>query len=149
MFVQAGGALEEGDRERAVEIYTLIAADPEAPQPLRDLASIRAVATNFDQREPQDVIDRLAPLAVPGSAFFGSAAELTAIAHLELGNREEAGTLFAEIARDDTLPETLTRRSQQMAGLLGVDAIDDVEDVLRDEGILPEEGSAENAVAVE
>jgi len=36
-----------------------------------------------------------------------------------------AGPLFAAIARDKDTPESLRNRARQMAGLLGVDAIDD------------------------
>ena len=140
-LLQAAAALEQEDPARAIELYAAIAADEDAPQPLRDLALVREVATNFDDREPADVIAKLADLAVPGNAFFGSAGELTAIAHLEAGNREEAGTLFAAIARDEELPAPLRSRARQMAGLLGVDAIDDVEQLLEDEGARPPEGA--------
>lgn len=142
-FLQAASALEQGESERAVELYAAIAADPETPAPMRDFAVIREVATNFDNREPADIIARLEPIAVPENAFFGSAGELVAIAHLEAGNRDEAGAMFAQIAQDESLPETLRSRSRQMAGLLGVDAIDDVEQLLEDEGVLPAEGAAE------
>ena len=142
-FLQAAAALEQDEPARAVELYAAIAADEEAPQPLRDLALIREVSTNFDDREPTDVIAKLQDLAVPGNAFFGSAGELVAVAHLEAGNRDEAGTLFAEMARDESLPETLRSRARQMAGLLGVDAIDDVEQLLENEGVIPVDGAAQ------
>jgi len=133
-FLQAGAALEQGESERAVELYASIAADTEAPQALRDLALIREVSTNFDDREPQDVIGKLEALAVPGNAYFGSAGELVAIAHLEAGNREEAGAVFSAISQDEGMPETLRNRTRQMAGLLGVDAIVDVEELLEQQG---------------
>lgn len=139
LFLQAGAALEQGETQRAVDLYAAIAADEAIPAPLRDLARLREVASNFDEREPADAIARLEPLAQPGATFYGSASELIAIAHLEMGNREEAGAIFAELAGDDTLPETLTRRAQQLAGVLGVDAIEDVEALLREEGALPPE----------
>ena len=139
LFLQAGAALEQGETARAVDLYAMIAADEEIPAPLRDLARLREVASNFDEREPAEAIAKLEPLARPGSTFYGSASELIAIAHLEMGNREEAGAIFADIAKDDTLPETLTRRAQQLAGVLGVDAIEDVEALLREEGVLPAE----------
>jgi len=42
-------------------------------------------------------------------------------------NRNDlAGPLFAAISRDKTVPDSLRRRARQMAGLLGVDAVDDV-----------------------
>ena len=37
----------------------------------------------------------------------------------------EAGQLFAAIARDKKVPDTLRSRAQQMAGSLGVDAVQD------------------------
>ena len=33
--------------------------------------------------------------------------------------------MFAQIAKDKTVPDTLRRRTRQMAGLLGVDAVED------------------------
>ena len=134
-FLQAASAIEQGETARAVELYAAIVADEEAPQPMRDLALIREVATNFDDREPADIISKLQPLAQPGNAWFGSAAELTAIAHLEAGDRDAAGALFAEIARDENSPETLRERARQMAGLLGVNAIDDVDALLEAQGL--------------
>ncbi len=142
-FLQAASALEQGNTAKAVELYAAIVADPDTPGPLRDLAVLREVSANFDDREPADIIARLEPLAVPGNAFFGSAGELTAIAHLEAGNRDEAGALFSAIAQDESQPETLRSRARQMAGLLGVDAIEDVEQLLVDEGVIQAEGAAQ------
>nr|WP_281501202.1 tetratricopeptide repeat protein [Erythrobacter sp. F6033] len=142
-FMQAAAALEQGETAKAVELYGTIASDENAPPALRDLARIREVATNFDDREPADVIAKLKDLAVPGNPFFGSAGELTAIAQLEAGNRDAAGALFGEIAKDEELPETLRSRARQMAGLLGIDAVDDVEQLLEDQGIDPEAGLVE------
>lgn len=139
-FLAAAAALEKGDTAKAVEMYALIAGDAEAPQAMRDLATIREVTTNYDSRKPADVIAKLKPLAVPGGAFFGSAGELTALAHLEAGNRAEAGAMFGAIAKDENVPETLRSRARQMAGLLGVDAVEDVDELLEQEGIDPEEG---------
>jgi hypothetical protein len=145
LFVQAGAALEQGETQAAVDLFTSIAADSKVPQPLRDLATLRAVASDFDERDPEDAIATLEPLARPGSTFYGSASELIALAHIEMGNRQEAGEIFAEIAADDTLPETLTRRAQQLAGVLGVDAIEDVEALLREEGVLPPDSAGAGA----
>lgn len=135
-MLQAAAALEQDNPAKAIELYATIVADEEAPGPLRDLALIREISTDFDNREPADIIARLAPLAVPGNAFFGSAGELTAIAHLEAGNREEAGMMFSQIAKDEDQPDSLRERSRQMAGLLGVDTIDDVDQLLEDQGAL-------------
>jgi hypothetical protein len=139
-FVQASAALEQGDPAKATGLFKAIAADADAPPALRDLARLRDVSINFDTMKPADVIAQLGDLAKPGHAYFGSAGELAAMAHLEAGNRAEAGRLFAAIAKDEDLPDTLRSRSRQMAGLMGVDAVVDVEKLLKDEGVATSEG---------
>ena len=124
-LMQAGMALQKGKREEAVRAYAAVAADTGAPGPYRDLAAVREVAANFDTMPPQQVIDRLKRLAVPGNAWFGSAGELVGAAYLKQNRQDLAGPLFAAIARDKETPESLRNRARQMAGLLGVDAIDD------------------------
>ncbi len=146
-FIQADAALEARDEGKAADILAAVAADPDAPQVLRDLALIREVSLRFDRMPPDDVIARLKGLAVPDHPFFGSAAELTAMAHLEARNRKEAGKLFAAIAMAEDQPETLRSRARQMAGLLGVDAIVDVTKLLKDEGVAESEGDGRSAAS--
>ena len=126
-LMQAGIALEQGRKAEAAKLYAGIAADDAMPQPYRDLATIRAVAIDFDTLPPATVIARLKPLAVPGNAWFGSAGELVGAAYLKQGRNDLAGPLFAQIAKDPKVPESLRNRTRQMAGLLGVDAIIDVD----------------------
>lgn len=124
-LMRAGIALRQDRRGDAVKLFGEVAADEGAPKPYRDLATVREVAANFDAMEPQQVVDRLKPLAIPGNPWFGNAGELVAIAYLKQGKENLAGPLFAQIARDEKSPETLRRRARQLAGLLGVDAVDD------------------------
>jgi hypothetical protein len=91
-------------------------------QPYRDLAAVRLTALEFDQMPPTDVIARLKPLTVAGNPWFGSAGEMTAMALLKMGRKDEAGRLFAAIAADDTVPDTIRSRAVQIAGTLGIDA---------------------------
>ena len=129
-FAQAAFALRENRQADAVKIFDAIAADADAPQPYRDLALLRSVATRFEQTDPQVVVDRLKPLATPGNPWFGSAGELVAMAYIKQGKQELAGPLFAAIAQDDEVPQSLRSRARQMAGLLGVDAVEDVDATL-------------------
>ena len=124
-LMRAGIALQQGRKAEAIKLYGAVAADGDAPKPFRDLAAIRAVAAEFDSLPPQQVVDRLKPLAVPGNPWFGSAGELVGMAYLKLGRNELAGPLFAAISRDKDAPASLRSRSRQLAGLLGVDAVDD------------------------
>ena len=130
LLMQAGIAAEQGRKAEAAKLYNQVATDSALPQPYRDLATIRDVAINFDALPPETVIARLKPLAVPGNAWFGSAGELVGAAYLKQGRNDLAGALFAQIAKDLTVPETLRTRTRQMSGLLGVDAIVDVDNAL-------------------
>jgi hypothetical protein len=125
---------QQGRSAEAAKLFAAVAADNNAPKPFRDLATVREVAAGFDALPPRQVVDRLKPLAVPGNAWFGSAGEMLGIAYLKLGQRELAGPLFASIARDEATPQSLRRRARQLAGLLGVDAIDDVARAASEEG---------------
>ena len=126
-LARAGIALRDSSRRaEAVALYEGVASDADAPQPYRDLAAIRAVAANFEQMESQAVVDRLKGLATPGNPWFGSAGELVAMAYLKQGRENLAGPLFAEIAKDEDVPQTLRSRARQMAGMLGYDAVEDV-----------------------
>jgi hypothetical protein len=114
-------ALAQGKEDEAAKRFAVIAADALAPKPFRDLAAIREVTIRFDAMKSEDVIARMKPLAVPGSAFFGSAGELLGMAYLDQGKPELAGPLFAQIGKDKTVPETLRGRAKQMSSSLGYD----------------------------
>jgi hypothetical protein len=113
----------DGNSKKALADYAKIAADESLPKPFRDMALIRQTAAEFDTLPPQQVIDRLKPLAKPDTPWFGSAGEMTAIAYMKMGKDNLAGPIFAQIAKQKDLPEGLRARSQQMAGALGVDTV--------------------------
>jgi hypothetical protein len=129
-LLRAGIAVQQNRAGEAVALFDQVAADEDAPGPYRDFAAIRAVLVGYDNLQPQQVIERLSPLAVPGNAWYGSAGELVALAYLEQGQEDRAGPLLAAIARSDQVPETLRARTRQLAGLLGYDAVEDVDETL-------------------
>ncbi|MGV3513048.1 MAG: tetratricopeptide repeat protein [Novosphingobium sp.] len=124
-MLAAGVLSEQGKNAEAAKAFAAIAADADIPQAYRDLATIREVSLTFDQLGPDKVVERLKPLAVPGNAWFGSAGELVGMAYVKQGKNDLAGAMFAQIAKDKTVPDTLRRRTRQMAGLLGVDAVEE------------------------
>lgn len=129
-LLEAGVAQRRDDTAKAGRLYESVIDDADAAQPMRDLATLRLVSMRYDRMKPEDVIARLKPLAAPGNPFFASAAEMVGMAYIEQGKTELAGPLFAEIARDENAPESLRARARQIAGLMGTDAIDDVEAVM-------------------
>lgn len=124
----AGVALEQNRKVDALRLYGEVAGDEKAPQPLRDLATIREVGANFDAMKPQDVVDRLKPYAAPGNPWFGVAGELVGMAYLKMDRKDQAAPLFAAIAKDDGVNPGLRSRSRQLAAVLGADSLEDVVD---------------------
>lgn len=124
LLVKAGTAARQGDTKAAVAAYKAMAADSALDQPYRDLALIRQTALEFESLKPQQVVDRLKPLAVEGAPWFGSAGEMVAIAYMKMGKPDLAGPMFAAMAKDETVPQTIRSRARQMAGLLGIDAVE-------------------------
>ena len=122
LFTRAALALQQNDVKLATAKYREIAQDDGLPKPYRDAALIRQTALEFDSLKPEEIIARLRPLAEPGNPWFGSAGEMTAMALIKQGKKAEAGQLFARIARDKQVPETMRARAVQIARTLGVDA---------------------------
>jgi hypothetical protein len=123
LLAKADLLLDANDGKGAASIFHQIAGDSSLPQPYRDLALIRATSTEYDTLKPEAVIERLKPLAVPGNPWFGSAGEMVAGAYLSLNKPQQAGRLFADMAKDKEMPGSLRARAAQMASSLGVEAL--------------------------
>jgi hypothetical protein len=132
-MLQAGLLIAKGDTARATTMLFEIADDKAAPQAYRDLATVRGVATSLDTMKPEDAIARLKPLAKPGNSWFGSAGELLAMVYLKQGKKDLAGPLFASIAKDEGAAKSMRSRARQMAGVLGYDAVVDVDQLLAEQ----------------
>jgi hypothetical protein len=122
VFARAALALQESDTKLATHTYKMIADDSGLPKPYRNAALIRQTALEFDQLQPGEIVSRLEPLARPGEPWFGTAGEMTALAMIKQGRKQEAGQLFAAIAKDKGVPNTIKARAVQIASSLGVDA---------------------------
>jgi hypothetical protein len=121
-FARAALALQQNDSKGAAGIYNSIASDRSLPQPYRDAALIRKTAIEFDDLKPEQVIARLEPFTKPGEPWFGTAGEMTALALIKQGKNQEAGQLFATIAKDQGVPEGIRNRAAEVASSLGVEA---------------------------
>ena len=122
LFTQAALALQQNNSKLAIETYQKVSADSSLPDAYRNAAVIRQTALEFDQLQPQQVIERLQPLVKDGDPWFGSAGEMTALALIKQGKTKEAGQLFARIARDQNASPSVRNRSIQISGSLGVDS---------------------------
>ena len=129
-LTRAGIAIQNGNTELAVELFDRVANNADLPAEVRDIAAIRSVTANWDNLDPQQVIDRLGPMAQASNPYFGSAGELVAHAYLAQDKRDQAGPLLVAIAQNEDVPESLRARTRQLAGLIGFDAIEDVDAAL-------------------
>ena len=132
LLTKADVAIESKDLKGAAAIFKQVADDDGLAQPYRDLALVRMTAVELDALPPQAVVDRLKPLAVSGNPWFGSAGEMTALSYLKLNKPQQAAGVFAAMAKDKKLPETVRSRASQMAGSLGVDAVQDAADATQE-----------------
>jgi hypothetical protein len=122
LLTRAAFALQQNDQKLAIATYKKIGEDSSLPDAYRNGALLRQTALEFDQLDPQQVIARMKPLTEAGNPWFGSAGEMTALALIKQGKKKEAGQLFATIAKDKNVPQSLRDRAIQIAGTLGVDA---------------------------
>jgi hypothetical protein len=132
LLTKADIAIEGKDLRGAAVLYKQVADDNGLAQPYRDLATVRMTAVEFDTLPPQAVIDRLKGLAVAGNPWFGSAGEMVALSYLKQGKPKPAAAIFAAMAKDKKLPDTLRSRATQMAGSLGVDAVQEPADATQE-----------------
>lgn len=136
LFAKANIALGKNDQSGATAGFKGIAEDSSLPKPYRDLALVRQTALEFDKLQPQQVVERLSPLAGEGSPYRAAAGELVALAHVKGNNLKAAGEMFAAIAKDKNMPQSARSRALQAAGTLGVDALPP-ESEIKDDGLAP------------
>ncbi len=142
-MLRAGIAIQQERKSDAVALFDRVANNAQLPSELRDIAAIRSVSAQYDDLDPQAVIDRLGPLAQAESPYFGSAGELVAHAYLAQNRPGQAGPLLTAIAQNEDVPQTIRGRTRQLAGLLGFDAIEDVDAALAEiTGEEPQDGQA-------
>lgn len=121
-LTRAALAIQQNDRPGAIKLFRAIADDKGMPQPYRDLAAIRVTALEFDALKPDEVIARLAPLAVKDNAWFGSAGEMTALAMLRKNDVKGARAMARAVADEPGVPASLKARMNDLATTLDVAA---------------------------
>jgi hypothetical protein len=125
LLTKADLAIEANNLDGAAAIYRQVSGDQSLDESYRNLALVRGTAVEFDKLQPQAVVERLKGVAVAGNPWFGSAGEMVAIAYLKLNKPADAARIFAAMAKDKQVPDSIRTRAVQMAGSLGVDAIEE------------------------
>jgi hypothetical protein len=120
LFARANSQTSAGNAPAAIATLREIAANQDFDEVYRQAALVRQTQLEYDSLPPQQVVQRLRPLARPGSAWLGSAGEMLGIAYLRLHRPDLAGPIFGAIGRDENVPDSIRNRASQMAGSLGV-----------------------------
>lgn len=121
LLARANSETAGGNIPAAIATLRSIQTNQDFHQFYREAALIRLTALEFDTLRPQVVVQRLRPLTGEGSPWLGTAGELVAIAYQKLNQPALAGQMFARVARDENVPESIRSRTSQMASSLGVD----------------------------
>ena len=115
---QAALLAKAGDRQGAIAAYDRLAASSDAGREYRDLATLLSVMHQLPDGEPQQAVDRLAPLTQDGNPWRASALDLTAAAKLKAGDRGGALDIYRKLADDLAAPRDLRARAAEMAAAL-------------------------------
>jgi hypothetical protein len=125
LFARANSQTAAGNAPAAIATLSAIAGNQDFDEVYRQAALVRQTQLEFDTLPPQQVVQRLRPLARPGSAWLGSAGEMLGIAYLKMHRPDLAGPVFGAIGRDQNVPDSIRTRAIQMAGSLGVSVTDE------------------------
>jgi hypothetical protein len=101
-----------GDPAAARKAYQALSDDASAPQAFRDYAKILLIVQDYDKLKPEQAIATLKPYAIQGNPWFGTTAELLAIAYINNKQPELAIPLLIALSSDSTLPPTLRTRAE-------------------------------------
>ena len=109
----------EAVQGQTLEALESVSADGSLPALYRELAGLKAAMLLQDSAPPQQVIDRLEPLTVPGAPFRLLALEQTAIAQLRAGESDAAVETLRGIIADSGATQDLQARVRQLMVALG------------------------------
>ena len=106
-----------GELEAASETLARVEAMDGLPALYTELATLKRLMLGLDA--PEDRIEALAPLALPGAPYRLLAAELIAYARLEAGDRDAALADLRAILVDAEVTDGLRQRAENMIVALG------------------------------
>lgn len=120
-MLTADAALRAGDTAGALRQLEGVAARPDTPRSLRDLARLKALMLADPNVDPAALDAALTELAAPGAPFRLMALEQKAVALTGAGKTSEAVTLYAQILAEPELTPAMRQRVSEMMVTLGAD----------------------------
>ena len=115
-FRRAASFAADGDRAAAIEAFKTIYENNAAPQPMRNLARVRAAYLSLqDGRDA--ALGHLGALADGDSAFRPYADEIAGLAALKAEDYETALALFTALDANPETPASLAQRAEEYRAL--------------------------------
>ncbi|WP_274425434.1 tetratricopeptide repeat protein [Chelativorans sp. YIM 93263] len=109
---------ESGNIDEAVANLDAVMEDSSAPGVIREIARLRAGLLLVDHGSYADVAARVEALTSVGNPMRHTAREALALAAWKEGERDNALTLFGEIADDPEAPADARQRAEMMSELI-------------------------------
>jgi hypothetical protein len=106
------------DKAAALKAYDAVTSDKAVPQPLQDVARIRAALLALDTGDLAGAKERAAPLNVAGNSWRHVAREVIGTAAYQGGDLQAARDAFTEVQQDAETPQDLWVRSGLMVALI-------------------------------
>jgi hypothetical protein len=116
--LRAADELATRDPQAAIGVYDGLAGDPTYNDYFRDLARLRAALLSLDNSDPQQLEQRLTPLAARTFPYHDTILELQGLAALRRNDLEAAGRAFDAIAADPQTSSALRQRAEAFLGLV-------------------------------
>ena len=109
---------DEKKPAEAVAVFDKVANDSGAPQPMRDMASVRAAYILVDAGSLAEVRDRVERLSGDSEPLRFPAREAIALAAWKAGDTDTAKPLFQQLVDDQGTPNGIRTRARVMLDLI-------------------------------
>ena len=116
-FNQAGLALSNDKKDKALEVYNAIAADATVEPVFRELADLLYVQTELDTGDVATLEARLQPL-MNGSPWQYTAREFAGNLAIRAGDKEKATKIFTELKTMPNVPKSIEGRAKDVLNWL-------------------------------
>ncbi|NNU81876.1 hypothetical protein HMH01_15675 [Halovulum dunhuangense] len=120
-IARANAALGAGDRAQALALLEEVASRGAASEALRNVARLKYAAAGAGTADPAAREDMLLPMLADGHPLRAAALEQRALIRLEQGDAAAAVADLSAIANDETAPDALRSRAEQVIAIISAD----------------------------
>jgi len=116
--LRAADEVAARDPKAGIAAYETLIADRDYTKSFQDVAHLRAAWLRLDRDDPQELEQKLAPLAGPAFTYRNSIRELLGLAALKRKDFAAAGRWFEAISADFQAPQALRQRADAFLGIV-------------------------------